>query len=232
LQTKTANLALFIYYIYRKNRDSIMNKKVKIATLVTFAAAFSVFGVKPALALDFGKAMGSAIKSADKSAGKSAGKIAQDVLKAADKLMEPKGPLKYIQIVNVPSEYEGYYAQVMATVIENPIDVCMPAYLTLGYQNANPALIDSVQEGKVMVHTPCDDKKRLIALTLTKTKDENNTTGAGFIYAKDSGLDACKSKVTMPAYVLSEKQIFHFVDFIKNEDCNAVADAATKKSKK
>jgi hypothetical protein len=207
-----------------------MNKKVKIATLVACAAAFSVFSVKPAVALDLGKAMGGAIKSVEKSTGKSAENITKDALKATTKLIEPKGPMKYIQIINVPSEYEGYYAQIMAASVENPMDACMPAYLTAGYYDQG--IVDSVEAGKVVVHTPCDDKKRLITLTLSKTKDENNTAAAGFIYAKDSGIDACKSKVTMPAYVLSEKPTFHFTDFIKNEDCKAVADAATKKSKK
>ena len=204
-----------------------MNKNVKTATLVAFTAAFSVFSVKPALALDLGKAMGGAMKST--------GKAVNEVMKASDKLTEAKGPLKYIDISDVPSEYNGYYAQMMATVIDNPLDVCMPPYLTPGYraedENTIP-MVDSVKAGELTVRIPCDDKKRMLSLILSKTKNENNTSTAGFTYAKGTGLDGCKSKATMPTYKLSEKQKFSFKDFVKNEDCNAVLDKEKSKSKK
>ena len=204
-----------------------MNKKVKIATLVAFTVAFSVFSVKPAAALDLNKAMGGALKST--------GKAVNEVMKASDKLTEAKGPLKYIDISDVPSEYNGYFAQMMAVVIDNPLDVCMPPYLTPGYraesENSIP-MIDSVQAGgDLTVRIPCDEKKRLITLILSKTKDENNTSTGGWIYAKGSSLESCKSKATMPAYKLSERQKFSFKDFIKNEDCKAVADKAEKDNK-
>jgi len=202
-----------------------MNKKVKIATLVAFTAAFFVFSVKPAVALDLGKTIGSALKSP--------GKAMNEVIKATDKLTEAKGPLKYVEILDVPSEYEGYFAQIMAAVIDNPLDVCMPPYLTDGYRadNNTPPMVDSVKAGDLTVRIPCDDKKRLISLILSKIKDENNTSTGGWIYAKGIGLDGCKSKATMPAYKLSEKQTFSFKDFVKNEDCNAVADKAEKDKK-
>ncbi|MDR2595629.1 MAG: hypothetical protein LBC87_12745 [Fibromonadaceae bacterium] len=203
-----------------------MNKKVKIATLVAFTVAFSVFSVKPAAALDLGKAVGGALKST--------GKAANEMIKASDKLTEAKGPLKYIEISDIPSEYNGYYAQMMAPVIDNPLDVCMPPYLTPGYRpdDNTPAMVDSVNTGELTVRIPCDDKKRMLSLILSKTKNENNTSTGGWIYAKGTGLDGCKSKATMPTYKLSERQKFSFKDFVKNEDCNAVADKEKSKSKK
>jgi len=201
-----------------------MNKKVKIASLVAIAAAFSVFSVKPAAALDLNKAVGGALKST--------GKAMEEVMKASDKFSEAKGPLKYVEISDLPSEYDGYYAQIMAPMIDNPLDVCLPPYLTLGYRadGNTPAMIDSVKAGELTVRIPCDDKKRMINLLLTKTKDENNS-GAGFTYVKGSGINGCKSKATMPTYKLSEKQTFSFKDFVKNEDCNAALDNKSKSKK-
>jgi len=195
-----------------------MNKMAKMATLVAFTAVFSVFSVKPAVALDLGKTMGGAIKSVEKSADKA--------VKTAVNAMEPKGPIKVIQITGIPSEYESFYAQVIAVVPETSTDICMPSWLTL-----KDNLIDTVEAGKVKTYTPCDDKKRLITLTLTKTKDENNTSGVGFIYAKDAGSDVCKTKEKMPTYKLSELQVFHFADFMLNEDCKKIADKVDKTDK-
>jgi len=207
-----------------------MNKKVKIATLVAFTVAFSVFSVKPALALDFGKALGGAIKSAEKATGKSADKLAEDALKAVNKIGEPKGPLKTIRIVDIPSEYETYYAMIFAGNLENSIDACMPAWLYIEY-NGQPNVIDSVMNGNVAAYTPCDSKKRMISVIFNKTKDENNSTGAGFTYVKGTGIDGCKSKAAMPTFVLTENQTFSFKDFVKNEDCNAVLDNKSKSKK-
>ncbi|MDR2581862.1 MAG: hypothetical protein LBC75_00090 [Fibromonadaceae bacterium] len=208
-----------------------MNKKVKIATLVAFTVAFSVFSVKPAAAPPgLGKVMGDAIKSAEKATGKSADKLAEDALKAANKIAEPKGPIKEVRIVDIPSEYETNFASLVAGNLENSIDGCLPAWSYLQY-NGQPDMIDSVMNGSVAAYAPCDNKKRLISIIFTKTKDENNSKGAGFTYAKGVGLDGCKSKATMPTYVLAEKQTFSFKDFIKNEDCNAVADKAEKDKK-
>jgi len=204
-----------------------MNKKVKIATLVAFAATFSVFSVKPAVALDLGKAMGGAMKSVEKSTGKSADKLAADVLKAAAKAIEPKGPIKAVRITDIPSEFETNYAMLFAGNLENTLDNCMPAWLYIEY-NGQPNVIDSVMNGNVTTYTPCDSKKRMISVIFSKTKDENNSSGSGFTYVGGSGLDACKSKTTMPTYVVTDKQTLSFKDFVKNEDCNAALDKGEK----
>ncbi|MCL1956069.1 MAG: hypothetical protein FWF63_01980 [Fibromonadales bacterium] len=211
-----------------------MNKKVKIATLVAFTLAFSVFSVKPAAALDLGKAMGGAMKSAEKATGKSADKLAEDALKAAAKIAEPKGPLKRVRVVDIPSEYETNYAMLFAGNLENSTDACMPAWLYLEW-NGQPGVIDSVMNGAVDTYTPCDNKKRLISVIFSKTKDEDNSKGAGFTYVGSSGLNACKSKATMITAVVTAGQTLSFKEFVKNEDCNAALDKAEKdksKSKK
>ena len=202
----------------------------KIATLVAFTAAFSVFSVKPAMALDLGKAMGGAMKSVEKSTGKSVDKLAEDAVKAVNKIAEPKGPIKMVRVVDIPSEYETHFAMLVAGNIENSIDGCLPAWSYVQY-NGLPDLIDSVMNGSVATYTPCDSKKRLISIIFSKTKDENNSSAAGFTYVKGTGLDGCKSKVTIPTFVLAEKQTFSFKDFVKNEDCNAVLDKGEKDNK-
>jgi len=208
-----------------------MNKKVKIATLVAFTAAFSVFSVKPAVALDLGKAMSGAMKSVEKSTGKSADKLAADAVKAATKAIEPKGPMKTVRVTDVPSEYETYYAMLFAGNLENQLDGCMPAWLYIEY-NGQPNIIDSVMNGSVETYTPCDSKKRMISVIFSKTKDENNSTGAGFTYVKGTGIDGCKSKTAMPTFVLAENQTYSFKDFVKNEDCNAALDKKSEKDNK
>jgi hypothetical protein len=190
-----------------------MNKTVKIASFVAFTAIFSVFtgcpsNLKQATAMDLSNA---------------AGKAASGVIKAANKAMEPKGPIKVINITGVPSEYEGYFAQIIAAIPEDPYNSCMPPYLTLGYEGTP---VDTVSAGEVKVHIPCDSKERLITLTITK---DGSSADAGFIYAKDADRDVCKSKETMPVYSLSDAQIFSFSDFMPNETCKGIADAANKK---
>ncbi len=211
-----------------------MNKKLKIASLVAIVAVFSVFSVKPAVALDLGKdlgkAMGNAVKSVEKSTGKSADKLAADALKSATKALEPKGPIKGVRIVDVPSEYETFFAMLFAGNLENSIDACMPAWLYAEY-NGSPNAVDSVMNGSVVTYTPCDSKKRMISVIFQKTKDENNSSGAGFTYVKGTGIDGCKSKAAMPTFVLTDKQILSFKDFVKNEDCNAVLDNKSKSKK-
>jgi len=200
-----------------------MNKVVKTSALIAFAAIFSVFSVKPAAAIDFSKTIGKIKDDAVKSA-------TNNTVKAVNKAIESK-PIKEIQITGIPSEYEGYYAMIMASVPEASTDICMPSYLTLGASALGAtegAIVDTVKAGAVKVSTPCDDKKRLIVLTLTKTRGEKNTEAGGFIYAKDAGNDVCKSKAAMPIYKLSEKQTFSFGDFIKNETCKNIADGVAK----
>jgi len=202
-----------------------MNKVVKTATLIAFAVALSVFGVKPAAAaFDLSKTIGKAKEKAKDDAIKS---VTNTAIKEANKAITPKGPTKEIQITDIPSEYDGHYATVMAALPESSMDVCIPSYLTIG---SDGTLIDTVKAGEVKVYTPCDDKKRLITIVFSKTKDKDTTSAAGFIYAKDAGKDVCKSKTAMPVYKLSEKQTFRFSDFISNESCKNIADAV--KSKK
>jgi len=198
-----------------------MNKVVKTTGLIAFAVAFSVFSVKPAAAIDFSKAIGKATDKATDNAIKSA-------LKEANKAIEPKGPVKEIQITGVPSEYEGYFAIIMAALPEDPMDACIPSYLTIG---SNGTLIDTVKTGQVKIHTPCDDKKRFISITFSKTKDKDTTSAAAFIYVKDAGKDVCKSKSAMPAYKILEKQTFLFSDFMSNETCKKISDGASKGKK-
>jgi len=203
-----------------------MNKVVKTATLIAFTAMFAVFSVKPAAAIDFSKALDKAANSkATKDAVKS---VTNATVKMVDKVITPKGPTREIQITGIPSEYQGHYAQIMASLPEDPMDVCMPSYLTSAATSAGEgaiSVLDTVNAGEVKTSTPCDDKKRLVVLILTKTKDEKTTDGGGFIYAKDASGDACKSKATMPVYKLSDKQTFRFSDFISNESCKKIADA-------
>jgi len=193
----------------------------KMAGLIVFAVVFSVLSTKPMAAFDLSKLKNDVKKAVTDSATNTA-------LKAAAKAIEPKGPVKEIQITGVPSEYEGYFAIIMAALPEDPMDACIPSYLTLG---SNGTLLDTVKTGQVKVHTPCDDKKRLISITFSKTKDKDTTSTAAFIYVKNAGKDVCKSKTAMPAYKLLEKQTFSFSDFMTNESCKKIADGTAKAKK-
>jgi len=205
-----------------------MNKMVKTAALVAFAAVFIVFNAKPAAALDLKGAMGKVANEAAKSTEKTA---AVNLQKVINNSIEAKGPMKTVQIVEVPAEYNGSFAQLMATIPDEPTNVCMPAHLTPAYMTTTgKALIDSVASEEVKAYIPCDDKKRLIVLTLSKTKNEASNTTV-FLYAKDADGDVCKTKATMPTYKLSETQVFRFSDFMLNDDCKKKADAATKSKK-
>jgi len=197
-----------------------MNNVVKTAALVAFAVVFSMFSSKPLAAVDFSKAVGKVTNDALKSVTNSAVKVANNAI-------EPKGPVKEITVTGIPSEYEGYYAMVIAAIPEDPMNTCMPHYLTVG---SEAAVLDSVKAGVVKVYTPCDDKKRLITVTFSKTKDEKNTSAAGFIYAKDA-VDACKTKAKMPTYKLLASQTFKFSDFMANETCKKIADGISKAKK-
>jgi len=143
---------------------------------------------------------------------------------SALKSIGPKGPMKEIKITDIPPEYEGYYAMISAQMLEDPANICWPAYMTYGYYETYTP--DTVATGEVKISTPCDGTKRLITLTFSKTKDKDNTSAAGFIYIKDAGSDVCKSKETMPSHSLSETQAFSFSDFMPNEKCKEIADAA------
>jgi len=193
----------------------------KMVTLIAFAAAFSVFSTKSLAAIDFSKAMGKATNDAMKAA-------ATQAVKTVTKSREPKGPLKTIVITGIPSEYDGSYAMVMATLLDDPFDVCMPPYLTKGYEGTP---VDSVVAGEVKIFSPCDEKKRLITVTFSKVKNDSNATASGYIYAKDSAKDVCKSRAKMPSYKLSPSQTFVFGDFMTNEACQKIADEANKSSK-
>lgn len=140
----------------------------------------------------------------------------------------PKGPVKEIKITDIPSEYEGNFAMIIAATPEDANNSCWPSYMTYGYYDT--AVPDTVKAGEVKVLIPCDNAKRLITLTFTKTKekDKDDASSAGFIYVKDSGSDACKYKETIPTYSLSDTQAFSFSDFILNEKCKEIADAAKK----
>jgi len=201
-----------------------MNKMVKTVALVAFAAVF----FEPAAALDLKGALGKAAGDAAKSTENAVVNTAMKSINSID----AKGPLKTVTITGIPAEYNDFYAQVMATVTDEPTNVCLPAYLTPAYMTTkDKVLMDSVTSGQVKAYTPCDDKKRLIVLTLSKTKNENNSNATVFLYAKDAEKDACKAKATMPTYKLSETQEFHFKDFILNDDCKKVADGASKSKK-
>jgi len=205
-----------------------MNKMVKTAALIAFVAVFFVFDVKPAAALDLKGTIGKVANDATKSAEKSA---ANNVQKVINNSVDAKGPLKTVQITEIPAEYSDFFAQLMATIPDEPTNACLPAYLTPAYiTTTGKPLIDSVASGEVKVYTPCDDKKRLLVLTLSKTKNETSNATV-FLYAKDADGDVCKSKATMPIYKLSETQVFRFSDFILNDDCKKKADAITKTKK-
>jgi hypothetical protein len=165
-----------------------------------------------------------------------AGKAANDAIKTASKAMEPKGPMAVIAITDIPSMYNGCLAQVIAAIVEDPTNACMPASLVPAYQESYSKSVmadgvrkDSVAAGKVNVYTPCDNKKRLITVTFSPSNGNKNCS-AGFIYAKGAGKDACKSKNTMPAYSLSDSQTFNFNDFITNESCKETADGVKGKN--
>jgi len=198
-----------------------MNKVIKTANLIAFTAMLSVFSVKPASADFLSKVIGKATDEAVKSA-----------VKTAAKSIESKGPTKEIQITDIPSEYEGHFAMIMASLPDDAKNICVPSYLTLEtIGSAKEVVIDTVSAGAVTITTPCDDQKRLIVLTLSKTRDKDTTSAGGFIYAKDAGGDVCKSKAAMPIYKLSEKQTFSFKNFMSNETCKKIADGVAKAKK-